>query len=345
MNDSQHTAIDRFRRGLVLPAHPLALDAGRRLDEQRQRALSRYYLEAGAGGLAVAVHSTQFAIHEPERGLLKPVLELAALTAEEYPDRQPVLVAGLCGPTEQAVAEAELAASLGYHLALLAPYGASDLTEDELLVRTRAVAEVLPVIGFYLQPAVGGRPLSREFWRRLADQPGIVGVKVAPFDRYATLDVVQGVGQSDRQNEVALYTGNDDHIVGDLIATYPNGARFVGGLLGQWAVWVRNAVELLDTATAARTGDNAALRTLLRTEVALTDANAAIFDVVNNFAGCIPGIHEILRRQGLLRGIWCLAEDETLGPGQLAEIDRVWDAYPWLRDDQFIAERLDRWLN
>lgn len=345
MNDASHAAIERFRRGLVLPAHPLALDAERRLDEQRQRALSRYYLEAGAGGLAVAVHSTQFAIHEPERGLLRPVLELAAQTAKEYADGQPVLVAGLCGPTEQAVAEAELAASLGYHLALLAPYGAADLTEQQLLERTRAVGEVLPVIGFYLQPAVGGRPLSRDFWRRLAELPSIVGVKVAPFDRYATLDVVHGVAESDRRGDVALYTGNDDHIVGDLIAAYPNGARFVGGLLGQWAVWVRNAVDLLDTAEAARSGDNAALRRLLRTDTALTDANAAIFDVANNFAGCIPGIHEVLRRQGLLRGTWCLEEHETLGPGQLAEIDRVWNSYPWLRDDEFIAERLDRWLS
>lgn len=341
---SEATAIRLFRHGMVVPAHPLALDSARRLDERRQRALSRYYLEAGAGGLAVAVHSTQFAIHEPARGLLAPVLELAAETAAEYPSQRPVLVAGVCGPTEQAVAETELAASLGYHLALLAPYGVPDLTEEELLDRARAVGEILPVVGFYLQPAVGGRPLSRAFWRRLADIESIVGVKVAPFDRYATLDVVRGVAESGRRTEVAFYTGNDDHIVGDLIARYPTGAEFTGGLLGQWAVWVAKAVEVLADAGAAKSGDDRALRRLLELDAPLTEANAAIFDVANNFAGSIPGIHEVLRRQGLLAGVWCLDEQEALGAGQLAEIDRIWQAYPWLRDDDFVAAHLDRWL-
>nr|WP_246211258.1 dihydrodipicolinate synthase family protein [Phytoactinopolyspora alkaliphila] len=329
---------------MVIPAHPLALDASRRLDERRQRALTRYYLEADAGGLAVAVHSTQFAIHEPERGLLSPVLQLAASTAAEYPDRSPVLVAGVCGSTSQAVAEAELAAELGYHLALLAPYGATELSDEELLARTRAVGEVLPVVGFYLQPAVGGRPLTRPFWRQLADIPSVVGVKVAPFDRYATLDVVHGVADSDRRADVAFYTGNDDHIVGDLLATYPSGAEFVGGLLGQWAVWARSAVELLETVRQAKAGDDDALRRAIDMDTALTDANAAIFDARNNFHGCIPGIHEVLRRQGLLEGIWCLDEKEVLGVGQLAEIDRIWSAYPHLRDDEFVAENLERWL-
>lgn len=334
-----------FRAGTVIPAHPLALDADRRVDERRQCALTRYYLEAGAGGLAVGVHTTQFAIHEPARGLLKPVLELAARTSSEYTDRTPVLVAGACGPTDQAVAEAELAASLGYDMILLAPYGATDLSEDELLERARAVGEVLPVIGFYLQPAVGGRALPRPFWRQLADIPSVVGIKVAPFDRYATLDVVQGVGDSDRAAEVSLYTGNDDHIVGDLLATYPNGAEFVGGLLGQWAVWVRSAVTLLELTRRAKSGDDEALREALDVNTALTDANAAVFDARHDFQGCVPGIHEVLRRQGLLEGTWCLDEKEALSPGQLEEIDRIWTAYPRLRDDEFIAEHLDRWLS
>jgi hypothetical protein len=338
------TAGTRFRSGLVIPAHPLALDARRRLDERRQRALGRYYLEAGAGGLAVGVHTTQFAIHESSRGLLAPVLELAATTAREYPGRDTVLVAGVCGSTGQAVEEAELAASLGYHLALLAPYGADGLSEEKLLDRTQAVGEVLPVVGFYLQPAVGGRPLSRRFWQHLAEIESVVGIKVAPFDRYATLDVIHGVAGSGRAGDIAFYTGNDDHIVGDLISRFPPGAEFVGGLLGQWAIWVRKAVELLVATKLAKAGDDEALRNVLALDGPLTDANAAIFDARNGFQGCIPGIHEVLRRQGLLDGIWCLDEDETLGPGQLAEIDRVWQAYPELRDDAFIAEHLDRWL-
>ena len=333
-----------FRRGMVIPAHPLALDASRQLDEKRQAALTRYYLESGAGGVAVGVHTTQFELHEPERGLLAPVLELAALTAGEYAERSPLLVAGISGPTEQAVAEAELATSYGYRLALLAPHGASSLSEEELLDRTRAVGAVMPVIGFYLQPAVGGRVLSRSFWRRLADIPSVVGLKVAPFDRYATLDVVHGVADSPRREDVTLYTGNDDHIVGDLLAVYPRGGQFVGGLLGQWAVWVRNAVELLELTHRAKDGDDQALRAALAVDAALTDANAAIFDPDNNFHGCIPGIHEVLRRQGLLAGTWCLNEAEQLSPGQVEEIDRIWAAYPDLRDDRFIQENLDRWL-
>ncbi|SDU72734.1 dihydrodipicolinate synthase family protein [Jiangella alkaliphila] len=341
------TALDRFRAGGVIPAHPLALDDDRKLDERRQRALSRYYVEAGATGLAVAVHTTQFAVHEPGRGLLAPVLELAAETAAEYPEQAPVLVTGIVGPTEQAVAEAELARDLGYDLALLTPYGTGDASEDDLLARARAVGEVIPVIGFYLQPAVGGRVLGRDFWRRLAEQPAVTGVKVAPFDRYATLEVVHGLALSGRAGDIALYTGNDDHIVMDLLTTYElDGQRIevVGGLLGQWAVWVRGAVDVLAAAGRARAGDDAALRELLALNPVLTDANAAIFDAAHGFHGCVPGIHEVLRRQGLLAGLWCLDEAEVLSPGQLNEIDRIWAAYPQLRDDEFIAERLDRWL-
>ncbi|SCL26756.1 Dihydrodipicolinate synthase/N-acetylneuraminate lyase [Micromonospora rhizosphaerae] len=339
-------ALDRFRRGCVIPAHPLALDERRRLDERRQRALTRYYLASGAGGIAVGVHTTQFAIHDPQVGLLAPVLELAAETAA---GSAAILVAGACGPTAQAVAEAELAASLGYHMVLLSPHAGLD--EDALIDRARAVGEVLPVVGFYLQPAVGGRELSRTFWTRLAALDAVVGIKVAPFDRYRTLDVLHGVCAAGRNGDLALYTGNDDHILADLVAPHrvmvdgrPVKVEFVGGLLGQWAVWARSAVGLLDEARRARAGDDAALRQLLTLDGHLTDANAAIFDAANHYHGCIPGIHEVLRRQGLLAGRWCLDPTEELSPGQLAELDRVHEAYPHLRDDDFVAEHLDEWL-
>ena len=340
------TARELFHGGMVIPAHPLALTAERRLDERRQRALTRYYIEAGAGGLAVGVHTTQFAIHGT--AMLAPVLTLAAETAREY-DRRTVLVAGAVGPTSQAVAEAELAASLGYDMVLLAPD--SGLDEEGLLTRTRAVGSVLPVIGFYLQPSVGGRVLSRAFWSRLAAIETVVGIKVAPFDRYRTLDVLHGVCQSGREGEVALYTGNDDHILADLVTPHQvvvgdrsTEVGFVGGLLGQWSLWAHRAVELLEQAHLARAGDLATTRRLLTLDGHLTDANAAIFDAAHGFRGCIPGIHEVLRRQGLLAGRWCLDPDEVLSPGQLAEIDRVLAAYPWLQDDEFVSAHLDRWL-
>ncbi|MEU6411986.1 dihydrodipicolinate synthase family protein [Microbispora sp. NPDC046933] len=345
--EAQTSVRHLFRRGLVIPAHPLALSEDRKLDERRQRALTRYYLDAGAGGLAVGVHTTQFAIHGTD--LLAPVLELAARTAGEA-DREVVLVAGATGPTAQAVAEAELARSFGYHMILLTPH--RGLGEDALIERARAVGEVLPVIGFYLQPAVGGRTLSRDFWTRLAAIESVVGIKVAPFDRYRTLDVLHGVVRAGRAGDLALYTGNDDHILADLITSHrvvvdgrEVDVEFVGGLLGQWAVWARRAVELLEEAKLARAGDDAAVRRLLTLDGHLTDANAAIFDTANGFHGCIPGIHEVLRRQGLLAGRWCLDPAEDLSPGQLAEIDRIWAAYPWLRDDDFVAGGLDRWLS
>lgn len=344
--ERQGSVHDLFRKGTVIPAHPLALTEDRRLDERRQRALTRYYVEAGAGGLAVGVHTTQFAIHGTD--LLSSVLELAAETTRDY-EREVILVAGATGSTAQAVAEAELAASLGYHMVLLSPH--RDLDEDQLIERTRAVGEVLPVIGFYLQPAVGGRTLSRDYWTRLASIDSVVGIKAAPFNRYRTLDVLHGVVRAGRAGEVALYTGNDDHILSDLITPHrvvvdgeEVDVQFVGGLLGQWAVWVKRAVELLDEARRARGGDDAAVRRLLTLDGHLTDANAAIFDAEHGFQGCIPGIHEVLRRQGLLAGRWCLDREEELSPGQLAEIDRIWAAYPWLRDDEFVAEGLDRWL-
>lgn len=347
------TPVERFVRGGVIPAHPLALTADRRLDERRQRALSRYYIEAGSLGLAVAVHTTQFSIHGEHSELFEPVLSLAADTAKEYADRRPLLVAGVTGPTHQAVAEAELASSLGYDLVLLAPYGTDHLDERQLVERAKAVGEVLPVIGFYLQRAVGGRYLSRTFWQALAETPNVVGIKIAPFDRYATLDVIHGVGRSGRSSNLALYTGNDDHIVMDLLTSYPtqghDGAplrlNVVGGLLGQWAVWVTGAVDTLRLAGRAKAGDRDALDALIELNPALTDANGVIFDAANRFVGCIPGIHEVLRRQGLLDGLWLLDEHERLSPGQLEEIDRIWMAYPELRDDAFIAEHLDRWLS
>jgi hypothetical protein len=335
--------------GTVIPAHPLALSAERRLDERRQRALTRYYLAAGAGGVAVGVHTTQFAIRDV--GLLRPVLRLAAEVARES-DRTLALVAGVVGPTDQALHEAELARELGYHLALLSPGGLAGWSEAQLLERARRVAEVLPVFGFYLQPAVGGRVLSYAFWREFAEIEGVVAIKVAPFDRYRTLDVVRAVCASSRRDEIAIYTGNDDSIVADLLTPYDlvvDGRRVrkwvVGGLLGQWAVWTRAAVDLLERARRVREApDGRELQALLALGVRLTDANAAVFDAAHGFAGVIAGVHEVLRRQGLLEGTWCLDPDEGLSEGQRDEIDRVRRAYPELTDDDFVAERLGGWL-
>lgn len=342
--------LEVLRRGAVIPAHLLALDPNGRLDARRQRAMTRYYLDAGAGGLAVGVHTTQFAIRRPEHGLLRPVLELAAESAREWlgdRERTFALVAGAVGQTAQAVAEAELAASLGYDLVLLSLGALPDASDADLVAHCRAVADVLPVFGFYLQPAVGGRVLGYEFWRAFAEIERVWAIKIAPFNRYQTLDVVRAVADAGR-DDIALYTGNDDAIVPDLVTPIPVGAygdsrRIVGGLLGQWAVWTRAAVALLHRAhraVAARAVDVA----LLADGAALTDANAAIFDVANGFAGCIPGIHEVLRRQGLLRGTWCLDPHEALSPGQAEQIDRVYHDHPSLADDDFVRERLDAWL-
>jgi dihydrodipicolinate synthase/N-acetylneuraminate lyase len=335
----------RLLSGLVIPAHPLALTAERSLDERRQRALTRYYVATGAGGLAVGVHTTQFAIREPRFGLYRPVLELAAETAGESPDR-PLLISGICGQTAQAVAEAETARSLGYDAGLLSLAALKEAGTDVLLAHCRAVADVMPVVGFYLQPAVGGCVLSRTFWRGFAEIENVVAIKVAPFNRYQTLDVVRAVMEAGRTGEIALYTGNDDSIVVDLLGEVrlPEGrAEFVGGLLGQWAVGTRAAVGLLEQVKAWKR-QGIAPAEALRLANELTDTNAALFDAANGFAGCIAGIHEVLRRQGLLAGRWCLNEREDLSPGQREEIDRVQAAYPHLHDDAFIAEHLDRWL-
>jgi dihydrodipicolinate synthase/N-acetylneuraminate lyase len=338
----------------VIPAHPLALTAARRLDERRQRALTRYYVACGAGGLAVGVHTTQFAIRDPEVGLYGPVLQLAAETARASLARNPrpfVLVAGAVGTTPNAVAEAESAATLGYHAVLLGLGAWRDAREEDVLEHCRAVAGVLPLFGFYLQPAVGGRVLSYAFWREFAEIENVWAIKVAPFNRYQTLDVVRAVAAAGR-DDIALYTGNDDSIAVDLLTPFPvetggrdTTRRIVGGLLGQWAVWTRGAVRLLERAAADRA--NGVLSAQWLTEAAaLTDANGAIFDAAHTFAGCIPGIHEVLRRQGLLCGTWCLDPHETLSPGQAEEIDRVTRRYPFLcaEDDAFVREKLDEWL-
>ncbi|MDZ7802222.1 MAG: hypothetical protein U5K81_15705 [Trueperaceae bacterium] len=337
--------------GTLIPAHPLALTAQRRLDERRQRALTRYYVAAGAGGVAVGVHTTQFAIRDPAVGLFEPVLRLAAETADQAAgDRTFLKIAGVRGATDQAVREAELAADLGYDLGLLSFGGLNEWSEDDLLVHARAVAEVIPLVGFYLQTAVGGRVLSYAFWRAFAEIPGVLAIKIAPFDRYRTLDVVRAVCASSRRDEIALYTGNDDNIVADLLTPFripvEGGTidkRIVGGLLGQWAVWTRSAVALMEEIRAVRDGDSVPAD-LLRRNAAWTDVNAAVFDAANGFHGVIAGVHEVLRRQGLLEGVWCLDPDEGLSPGQKEEIDRVYRQYPELHDDAFVAAHLDTWL-
>ncbi len=338
-----------LRRGTVIPAHPLALDANRRLDERRQRALTRYYVEAGAGGLAVGVHTTQFAIREAR--LYRPVLELAMRAATDWTDRPLVMIAGLAGRTEQAVREAQLARGLGYHAGLLSLAAMQGASEDELIAHAETVAREIALVGFYLQPAVGGIVLPATFWRRFAAIENVVAIKIAPFNRYRTLDAVRGVVEADAIDRVTLYTGNDDHIVLDLLTpfTVAAGGRLVtvrikGGLLGHWSVWVKRAAELLERIhKAAEAGSVPAELMALDSQV--TDCNAAIFDVANAFHGVIAGCHEILRRQGLLQGIWCLDPNEGLGPGQMEEIDRVHTAYPHLNDDAFVRENLSKWLS
>ncbi len=329
-----------LQRGLVIPAHPLALTSARRLDERRQRALTRYYVACGVGGLAVGVHTTQFAIRDPKIGLFKPVLQLAA----EEMDRVAtpfVRIGGVCGETVQAVAEAELLQDLGYQAALLSLGAMREASLDRLIDHCRAIASIIPVIGFYLQPSVGGRLLSYRFWRSFAEIPNVVAIKIAPFNRYQTLDVVRAVIESGR-DDIALYTGNDDNIVADLVTPFRfrgQERRIVGGLLGHWSVWTKSAVGLLD-----RCREEGATPDLLRTGVEITDCNAAFFDAANSFRGCIAGLHEVLRRQGLLEGIWCLDEKETLSLGQLEEIDRVYREYPHLHDDEFVSNFRDEWL-
>ena len=335
-----------LRRGTVIPAHPLALDARRRLDARRQRALTRYYLDSGAGGLAVGVHATQFAIRE--QGLYEPVLKLAADTARDWAKRPLVMIAGLSGGTAQARQEAAIALAHGYHAGMLSLAPMKGATLDELVEHCAAVAAEIPLVGFYLQTAVGGIPLPMEFWRRFALLDNVVAIKAAPFDRYRTLDVVRGVVAAQAEERVALYTGNDDHIVLDLLVPFAVRrhdrevrVRIKGGLLGHWSVWTKSAVELLDRIHRAPRVDE----DLLALDARVTDCNGAFFDVANGFAGCIPGCHEVLRRQGLLEGIWCLDPAETLSSGQAEEIERVCREHADLADDAFVRANLGLWLS
>lgn len=337
-----------LQEGHVIPALPLALDENRSWSRRHQRALVRYYHEAGAGGLAVAVHSTQFEIRESQHALFEPVLQLAAEEAEalrEKSARPFAMIAGLCGRTEQAVAEAETARTLGYSAGLLSLAAWKEASIDDVIDHCHRVAEVIPLIGFYLQPAVGGRQLPYAFWRKFAEIPNVVAIKMAPFNRYQTLDVVRAVLESGR-DDIALYTGNDDNIIADLLTPWEFAGKrrfIVGGLLGQFGVWTQKAVELLEKIKEARMQDDIAAEWLTK-NAALTDANAAIFDAANGFHGCLPGIHEVLRRQGLLPSILCLNPQEVLSPGQAEEITRVSKAYPWLYDDEFVAHHLQAWL-
>lgn len=361
MSDSTHALRQHLLAGQVIPAHPLALTSARSLDESHQRALTRYYLAAGAGGIAVGVHTTQFEIRLPQFNLLKPVLALASAMADESLAQNPrpfIKVAGVVGNTPQAIQEAELARSLGYQAALLSLGKLWNATDEQLIAHCRAIADVIPVFGFYLQPAAGGRLLSYRFWRSFAEIENVVAIKIAPFNRYQTLDVVRAVADSGR-TDLALYTGNDDNIINDLLTPFHfNGRaiRIVGGLLGHWAVGTRRASELLqaihrdfpvaDNGGAMLRGEaprGISPRWLAR-NAAVTDANAAFFDAANNYRGCIAGIGEVLRRQGLISGITCLNPEERLSPGQSQEIDRVRAAYPEQQDDDFIAEHLQDWL-
>jgi len=346
-------AFEVLRQGVVIPASPLALNAQRRWDERRQRALWRYYIAAGAGGIAVGVHTTQFAIRDPQIGLFRPLLELACEEfdrADATRNEPLVRIAGICGDTPQALSEAELARGMGFHAGLLSLSALKEADDDTLIAHCQRVAEVIPLVGFYLQPAVGGRVLSYRFWRRFAEIENVVAIKIAPFNRYQTLDVVRAIAEAER-DDIALYTGNDDNIVLDLLTPYRFNVggkqverRIVGGLLGHWAVWTKRAVELLERCHVAAQ-QPAIPADLLRLAIEVTDCNAAFFDAANGFRGCIAGIHEVLRRQGLLEGIWCLDPNETLSPGQADEIDRVYRSYPHLNDDAFVAEHLREWLS
>jgi dihydrodipicolinate synthase/N-acetylneuraminate lyase len=343
-----------LRDGLLIPAHPLALTRSRKLDERRQRALTRYYHAAGAGGLAVGVHTTQFEIRLPKHGLFKPVLDLAARTSAERDaatGRQTVRIAGICGATRQAVSEASFARQTGYHAGLLSLISFRTESERVLLRHSEIVAREIPIFGFYLQPAVGGRILSVDFWRGFAQIPNVVAIKIAAFNRYQTLDVLRAVAEAGRANDIALYTGNDDNIILDLLTEYeiPVEKRkirqsIVGGLLGHWACWTHTAAELLRTCKRQR-GRGSVPARMLTLAAQVTDCNAAVFDPTNQFAGCIAGIHEVLRRQGLLANLVCLDPNQALSPGQKQEIDRVYQGYPHLHDDEFVRAHVDEWLH
>lgn len=337
-----------LHRGTVIPAHPLVLNQNRTLDEERQRKLTRYYLASGVEGIAIGVHTTQFAIRKSEVNLLETVLRLAAEEIEKAELNKPFLkIAGIVGPTQQALEEAYLALKYGYHLGLLSLGGLDYLSEEDLIHHVRAIAEIIPVFGFYLQPAVGGRILSYEFWKEFAGIPNVFAIKVAAFNRYQTVDVVRAVCSSSRPNEIALYTGNDDNIVADLLTPYRfviNGKqvekRFVGGLLGHWAVWTKKAAALFEAIKKCQANGGKGIEDLLAIGVEITDMNEVIFDAKNSFHGCIPGIHEVLRRQGLIEGRWCLNPFEEVSSGQIEEIDRLYEMYKHHTDDEFVKQFL-----
>jgi len=337
-----------LQQGTAIPAHPLALTQDLKLDEARQRLLTKYYVAAGAGGVAVGVHTTQFEIRKPGIDLLEPVLRIASEEIEKAnSDHLFIKVAGICGETKKALKEAALAVKYGYHLGLVSMGGLNNYSDAELIKHAKAIAEIIPVFGFYLQPAVGGRILSYEFWQEFAEITNVYAIKIAAFNRYQTLDVVKAVCNSSRRNEIALYTGNDDNIVADLLTPYRFNIRgekvekrFAGGLLGHWAVWTKKAVELLNEIKQCIENNYAGVEKLLSKGIEVTDMNAAIFDAKNSFKGCIAGIHEVLRQQGLLESIWCLNADEKLSQGQIEEINRVCKSYPHLTDDDFVKEFL-----
>lgn len=352
MMDRHEKAMELFRKGTVIPANPLVLDENRKFDEKGQRLLTNYYLYAGSGGIAAGVHTTQFEIRLPQYHLYERVLktaveEIAAFEKEH--GKVIVRIAGVCGDTCQAVQEAETARRLGYDLVLLSPGGLQNLTETEMIKRTEAVASVMPVIAFYLQTAVGGRVFSCDYWRQICEIPGVAGIKCASFNRYTTLDVVRAAAMSSRAEEIALYTGNDDNIVIDLLTKYvfeDSGTvyrkEFVGGLLGHWSVWVRKAVELFDRIKEEKGRDYISAE-LLTLAAQVTDTNSVLFDTAHDFKGCITGLHEVLRRQGLMAGIWCLNPKEMLSEGQSEEIDRIYRMYPHLNDDEFVKGQIDAW--
>lgn len=346
-------ALKILKEGTFIPAHPLALTADRRLDEEKQRMLTRYYLASGVGGLAVAVHTTQFEIRDPKTRLFEPVLKLAVEEIDAFEKKTGktiVRIAGVCGPANQAVEEAKTALMLGYDAVLLSPGGLGNLSEEDMLERSKAVAKVIPVIGFYLQRSVGGRKLTFDYWQKFCEIDNVIAIKAAPFNRYETLDVVRAVAFSSRKDQIALYTGNDDNIVIDLLTKYrfnKDGKNyeksFAGGLLGHWSVWTHTAVKLFDKLKEAAKSERIPSE-LLTLAAEVTDANAAFFDSSNDFQGCIAGLHEVLRRQGILNGIWCLNEKETLSPGQSEEIERVYEMYPHLNDDAFITANIEKWI-
>jgi hypothetical protein len=335
-----------LQQGTVIPAHPLALQANLKLDKERQGMLTRYYIASGAGGVAVGVHTTQFEIRNEGVDLLEPVLKIAAEEITHANLKRPFIkVAGIVGPTDVALKEAELAIKYGYHLGLVSMGSLSSWSESDLIKRIEHISNIIPVFGFYLQPAVGGRILSYEFWKDFADIPNVHAIKVAAFNRYQTLDVVRAVCNSSRKNEIALYTGNDDNIIADLLTPYRffiDGKmiekRFVGGLLGHWAVWTKKAIDLFHEIKQCLKGGTNCTEKFLSDGVIVTDMNAAIFDAKNSFRGCIAGIHEVLRRQRLFKGIWCLNPSEKLSPGQMEEIDRICEQYPQFTDDDFVKQ-------